>query len=314
MTLGCLGRGPELRGPLDQRGLDVAVTAPREDRADLGRQIAGALEPLAPIASRRAVDDLRHLCRQLGAVEVEVEGPLPDEVREIRRAGKRARAGNQRVQDAPEREDVSPGVDVRADRLLWRHVPGGALRDPRLGRVPALVRERDAEVGQHHVASPGHQDVARLDVAMNDPQRAPLAIDGGVGVRQGVADLSGDVQGEVDGEVRAGVLASQLQQLLAVHAVDQLEDLEGHAIGDPVVEDPDDARVMQEAGDPRLVEEHLHGGRLLRRLRQDPLEGDASLETSGADRDRFEHLRHSAPPDLAAHTVASGACHESGGQ
>src|SRR5690606_37142844 len=80
-----------------------------------------------------------------------------------------------------ERELIAPRVERLSQDLLGRHVAGGApdRRRPRLvraalsvlGRRPRarlVIRDREAEVGDERFAVVAEQDVAGLEVAVND--------------------------------------------------------------------------------------------------------------------------------------------------
>jgi hypothetical protein len=85
----------------------------------------------------------------------------------------------QLVQHDPEREDVAAHVERFPERLFRRHVGNGPHHDAgpgqrQLGARDAVRRRRvlearEAEVGELGVAAARHEDVARLDIAVQDP-------------------------------------------------------------------------------------------------------------------------------------------------
>jgi hypothetical protein len=143
---------------------------------------------------RRVVEDLVH--RVDGGVRLE-----------------RALARHGLVEDAAEREDVRAVVDGLPLHLLRRHVADGSHHDPG-ARVLAGARRRDArflvrrsplgqlrepEVEHLREAVPRDHDVARLEVAVDDPRPVRLG----------------------DAVRRLGQITEEAPQVLLVH-VDQL--------------------------------------------------------------------------------------------
>src|SRR5581483_11818765 len=139
---------------------------------------------------------------------------------------------------------------------------------------------RDAEVGDLHRAVVTHQDVAGLDVAVDDA--------GIVGRLQRERDLADHVERPVD---RQPALARQdARQRLAV---DELHDEVGESVRLAVVVDVGDAGVRQRRGGPGLGAEPLHETRLAGDLRAQDLHGNGSIEDVVV-----------APPDFA-HAAAA---------
>ena len=99
-------------------------------------------------------------------------------------AGKRVAAGHHLVEHHPQRPDVHARAGVLAVELLGGHVGRGAHRHAGAGDAGLIDELGDAEVDQLHPPVRGHDDVGRLDVAMDDP---PL-----VGTGQAGGDLFGD--------------------------------------------------------------------------------------------------------------------------
>ena len=85
-----------------------------------------------------------------------------------RRPGPGAGPGQRLVQDEAEPVDVRGRRRGRAARLLRAEVMDGPERRAGQGRLRVGRQPRDPEVGDHRPAVGGEQDVARLDVAMDD--------------------------------------------------------------------------------------------------------------------------------------------------
>jgi hypothetical protein len=116
-----------------------------------------------------AGDRLRHVRVDLAHVGRRHVDDLEDH---LRRAADVGRPAAQHLEQArPERVEVAALVDLRAGRLLRRHV-GGRADDRVLARDPLGVGdERHAEVAQQRLVVVAEPDVARLDVAVHDPAR-----------------------------------------------------------------------------------------------------------------------------------------------
>ena len=104
-------------------------------------------------------------------------------------------AGQEFEQDHPEREDVAPRVGLDGPpqeplQVLGRHVGERAADGGRRGVGVSLDVLGEVEVQDQRLAVVGHQDVGRLQVAMED---APP-----VGVRQAVGDPRADPEDGVD--------------------------------------------------------------------------------------------------------------------
>jgi hypothetical protein len=83
-------------------------------------------------------------------------------------AGERRPPGQQLEQQDAEGVDVGRRGGVVAEHPLWRQVRGRS-EQVATGQGRLVDRAGDAEVEQLHVAAAGHEDVARLDVAVHDP-------------------------------------------------------------------------------------------------------------------------------------------------
>ena len=81
--------------------------------------------------------------------------------------------GDELVEDHAERVEIAACVERLAEQLLGRHVPGRAMHEAldlrELARDPAVRGvERGAEVDQDRLAIGAHEDVLRLEVAVQD--------------------------------------------------------------------------------------------------------------------------------------------------
>jgi hypothetical protein len=170
------------------------------------------------------------------------------------------------VEQAAERVEVAAAVDLPALDLLGRDVvdrPDHVARLRDLGAV-ALQALRESEICQKCAAALD-QDVRRLDVAVDQPERV-----GGV-------ERRGDLAARVDRPVgpQAALLAQhggEVRALDVLHReVEQPVDLAG-------VVDRDDVRVLERRGDPRLALEALAEALRLGVFRGDDLDRGAAPE------------------------------------
>ena len=169
--------------------------------------------------------------------------------------------------------------------------------------LAAILRERDAEIGEVDLAAPRHQHVGGAHVAVDDAERHALGIAGAMGVVQRVGDFGAQIQHELHRELTLAMLGA-LAELHGVEPVDELQDLERQAIEHAVVEHRHDVGVVQVTRDARLVEKHAHDRRLRCLLGQQPLDRDAPREAVRTFGARLEHLGRStsteAPQDVVA--------------
>ena len=171
------------------------------------------------------------------------------------------------MEHAAEREHVGAEVDLVAPHLLRRHVRRRAdARD--LGHVAA--RELGgAEIRHLDVEVAAREDVGRLHVAMHDAE--------GIGELERLAALVADLRGDHRIE-QAGRLAIFGERRSVDHLHDEVaQRIAGADVFDPGVEDADDVRMAQLAGERRLVLEEAQlapcilgiGGELLQHLDRD---------------------------------------------
>ncbi len=144
-----------------------------------------------------------------------------------------------------EREDVAAAVEILAFDLFGRQVLRAAHHRAGHGQLGALAGHLgDAEVGDLHPAGAVEQDVAGLDVAVDDA----LA----VGVVEGVGGLAGDAQHVAQTQARSGVEAAG-----EVDALDELEGEIEETLGLAGVEQGDDVGMQEAAGGPGLAQQAL---------------------------------------------------------
>ncbi len=135
------------------------------------------------------------------------------EHRHGRRAGERRLAGQALDHHAPEREQVGARVDLLlAARLLGRHVHRRAHDAAGLGdaaRIEEAAREPEVEQLRLLEAAAGQEEVARLDVAVDDA--APVR------AGQRVGDAAAEVDALADGQRPAGQAVRQVLALEPLH-------------------------------------------------------------------------------------------------
>ncbi|AUX48066.1 uncharacterized protein SOCE26_095930 [Sorangium cellulosum] len=150
-------------------------------------------------------------------------------------------------QHAPQREHVGARVDQLPlpPRLLWRHVPGRAERGARLCQPRRRHRQpREPEVEHLHVLDRAvhEEQVARLDIAVNDPARVRRP------ERLGHRVYQGDRLFEAQRSPR-----QPLSERLAREPLHDQVRLSGGRR--PVGDIPDDVGVLEPGERPRLVDE-----------------------------------------------------------
>ena len=107
-------------------------------------------------------------------------------------------AGEALVQHEAEGVEVGPAVEPAAAHLLRGQVLGRAHHHVVAGEVVAAAeRLGDAEVGQQHLAVGRDHDVARLDVAVDEPGRV------------GSVERAGERHADVHGQLRAELASAR---------------------------------------------------------------------------------------------------------
>ncbi len=186
-----------------------------------------------------------------------------------RRVGLERRCPRQHlVEHHAERIQVAAAVDGLALGLLGREVGGGAHHRAVLGEArigPAGERGGDTEVGDLHVAAVGHQDVAELDVAVDET--------GLMGGRERGGHVGRDLGGPVRLERPGG--AQHVGHAAPRHVLHH--DVVGPPLLTPVV-DAHDVGVVEVGGGLRLSPEALHEVRIVGELGEQDLQRDLAIE------------------------------------
>ena len=216
--------------------------------------------------------------------------------RDLALALERSLAGEALEEQAAERVDVRPPVDRRALDLLGRDVRDRADEGP----LPGEALDRGEVPGETEVAEIGvlarfrplHEDVAGLDVAVDEAES--------VGRVEGARDLSDEIDGAI-GTQRA--LA--LEDLAQVEPVHEAHDEVEHPVLLAGCERRDDVRLLERGGDPRFAQEPLAEALVPRELGDQDLERDLlSLrvlgEIHGPGRAAPDQPRDAIPGDDAS--------------
>ena len=263
--------GIALRGLLRHRGLHDDVKRRRQGRHALRHRRRVLVQHLVDQRRRRPA-----------------EGPL---------------AGEQLVQDHAAGIEVAAAVDGFSGELLGRHVRHGAEHRPEL-RELGRVEAGDAEIGDLHAAVVEQDDVAGLDVAVDD---AAL-----VRMLQRGEELGHHAAGL--GEREAPARVEQALQVATAHQLHRDERRIGAGVL-AVLVDADDARVAEPAGGLGLAPEahaQLGGEVGVSLVEAQHLDGDRPLDHRVVA--LVDHA-HGAAPELAPDQVlaeALGGVHRGG--
>src|SRR5215467_3627119 len=275
---------------------------------DVLPHLGGGLVPLPRIFGHRSQHDGVRPC---GHFRVDPRGRyrvLPHVLvgdRDRRVPQERGPAGEQFVEQAAGRVQVAAGVDPLTAGLLRGQVLRGAddLRRLRHRGLGVAHRPGDAEVHHLDLAGAGQHDVARLDIAVDDPVA--------VAVIQGTKYAVGDLEGPL--RQQPAVVAQQVAQRTPVHVLH-------HDVGDvrPAgvvltgVIHRDDRGVVQRGRRLGLPPEPCLEGLVPGQILAEGLHRNHAVE---ADITRPVHLSHATPPDDAVEFVAAaeeaGLCHVS---
>ena len=202
----------------------------------------------------------------------------------------RALAREQLVHHGAERVDVGCGGDGLAAHLLRRRILGChhlviADREPRVGDVLFAEELGDAEVEQLHVAALGHEDVARLEIAVHEQ----------ISVRVGDGAEHLLHEGESRGDVERALVAIEIERA----AVDVLHREPGKVGGsDAAVEQARDVRVRERRENAALLEEAADEQRIVLAAATHELERGRLRELPVCALGE-EDLAHAAVPELA---------------
>ncbi len=244
----------------------------------LGRGVA-----VGGVGGKEAVDDAGeaavHVRRGLGEggggparlTPEHLAGVLP---REGRAAGEDAEEGG------AQRVEVAARPVLAVADLLGRCVAGGAEAAAPVGLLRDVVRE--AEIGDAHLPLAVDQDVAWLDVAMDDARLVRCG--------QGATDLSHVHQRLL--RVERTLAGEDGAQALTVH---ELHGEVTRAIALPCVVGLDDVGVSEARGGARLAEEALHEDVVVGQVPREDLQRHHAVHGHLA---RLEHDPHAATADV----------------
>ena len=110
----------------------------------------------------------------------------------------------------------------------------------------------------------------------------------------------GQRQLERDARPRAPGLGEQRTEVLSVNVLHRQE-VDAGVLAD--LEDLRNVLMVQRGSEPRLIEEHLDGGRVVRPLRQDHLQDDVPLEATDPDGATDVDPRHPTRSDGSENLV-----------
>jgi hypothetical protein len=279
-----------------------------------------AARVLVAIVARAAhglAHDRRELGRDVGPEEL--DGRVLAHLHAAERLERRGAAegvhpGDALVEEAAEREEVAPRVDVFAGGLLGAHVGEFALELPRACVLDARGLERttglgDAEVGDLDLALVGEEHVLRRHVAVHDAQGDVVLVAAAVGVVEPLRHLARDVHARLEREgegepARAREERGHVEPVHELHRHEVRARVAGAGLRDAEVEHLDDVRVREAHGELRLVDEHVDEERALGELGQDALDDDDLLEALDAEALRLEDLGHAALAEPLEQPVA----------
>src|SRR5262245_14021567 len=198
------------------------------------------------------------------------------------------------VQDDPQRVHVSQRREALAFQLLRAGVLGGHREQPRDGfKLIVCCRSnnlRDSEIEQLHRSLGGHQDVARLQVTMNDE---PL-----MGILNRAADTSEQLEALAYGE--SMLVAPPMNGL----AVDELHDKIRKAVfGLAAVYEPRDVGMIERREDLALAAEAIEDLFTVH-SRANQLDRDAPMKSPG-DRVRQVDGTHATGADFLEQPIAA---------
>ena len=264
-------------------------------RCSADAQLGAGGRAVVGVARQQAVDEVDEPAgdRRAQAAEVGRVALQPGERGVgVGLAEERDAPGEALVQHQAERVQVGPTVELAAADLLRRQVLGRAhhhvvAREVLAGGVEPLG---DAEVGQQHAAVRRDEDVAGLDVAVDEA--------GVVGGVEGGGDARADVDRQLGAQPRLHV-----EQLAQALAVDQLHhDGLAAAVLEHVVHG-DDVGVGQAGDGDRLAAEPFGDDGVGGQARLQPLQGDATVERDVGGQ---PHLGHPALGQPSLQPVAAG--------
>ena len=222
----------------------------------------------------------------------------------------RCAQGQELVEHRTQAVDVRAHLGAFAAPLLGRHVVGRAEQIAGGGHGLALLVHGQAEVDQDRRARAGHDQVAGLEVAVQEP----VLVDGLHGARGGedqargalvAGTRAGQLEGVVDRDALGVALAGLGQVLRQGAPLDQLH----HEVGRQRVglhaDDAHDPRVIQPREDLALAPEALAGARRQGHERVQLLQRQGALGRVLVHDP--EHTAHPAMAQGAEHPVGADA-------
>ena len=285
------------RGQRPQHARDLAGGAPGAGRLDrqhvleVRDQLGVVGVPVLLTLGRRGVDDGGERSRDLGSLGLDVRQFLAHVLHrhgDLAVAFERDLAREHLVQHHSERVQVGLPVDMLSQRLLGRHVVGGAEHPAVGGQALLVERAGDPEIRHLGRALLVDQDVLGLDVAVDD-----------VASVRG-AERAGDLDriGHRLGHRQPSLAADPILERLALHV---LEHDVGPALVLAGIDHAHDVRMRELGNGPGLAAEalELFGG--AGHLAVHQLDRDLALERlveCAIDR------RHTAGPDPGLEPVA----------
>ncbi len=257
----------------------------------IGPHIRSVLVAHVPILLQRLVDDLFQLGRKVGIQPhcgnwVAFENRVEDDRGTIAPEGQCA--GCHLVQHSAERKQIAARIQFFRARLLRRHVGDGAERRTRAGEVLVVNRAghgvgcrgvgccnfarragcgsdlRQAEIQYLGVPALGHEDVRRLDVAVDDA--------GSVSGVERVGDVDGDGEKNVRFQRTPGDAVLQRQPVQKFHGDERFAVLLVNFV------DGADVGMVQSGGGLRFALEARQRLGIFSNLVGQELEGDKAMQ------------------------------------
>ena len=201
------------------------------------------------------------------------------------------------------REHVGTQVQRLAGNLLRAHEVRPAHDDVGAVLGQEATGPRDAEVGKLHVALVADENVPQVRVAMDQAERLAVIARQTVRVGKPAQHAVDDIHGKIAWQARA-LRGKPGEQLLTVHAVDQLHDDEDVVGGAAEVVNLRDVRMHQPGDEPGFPDERLDDLGLAGGGGLDELKRDLLGKAIRADLLGFIHDTHAALGDELAQAEA----------
>ncbi len=283
-----------MSGIVWSRATGATAAAAHRERRERGAELLDRLIPPRRILLQAALDHRDEQRRHPRRGQRRRLVRDPHRQVDQRLAGERRLAGGELAQDHAERPDVAARVArLRRAQLLRRHVVRRAHDVVGAGEVAVLaMRLGDAEVEHldevRAVGTLGEEQIARLEVAMDDAER--------VGLGERTARLRDVARRDGDRD-----RATRAQQLRQVATVEPLHHDERRAVvGAADVEHPAHVLVLELRRGARLAQEPLDGDRLVDETLGEQLQRHRRAQVDVLGR---EHRTHPATADHALDAV-----------